>query len=104
MISIAALTIPAMPHRDHDIDHLEAEEPLAAAPVSRVTIRFWVSAECRKITCGMTVAPRMPTASSTLSVPSNCGVTACVPIAPQSGLPRKRLDQVADRDHADHAR
>jgi len=36
----------------------------------RGTIRFWVSAEWRKTTCGMTVAPRMPTASRMLFEPS----------------------------------
>ncbi len=40
---------------------------------SRGVIRPCTSALCRYTTCGITVAPRMPTASITLSVPSNPG-------------------------------
>ena len=75
MMSIAALISPATPIASTTSTHLEAEEPALLGRV-RTTIRPCVSAECRKITCGMTVAPRMPAASSTLSGPRNCGTTA----------------------------
>ena len=43
------------------------------SPSFSALIRPWVSAECRYTTCGITVAPRMPTAIRTDSVPSKCG-------------------------------
>ena len=87
MISMAALTMPASPMAISTSTISKRKMRLACSGVLG-TMRFCVSAECRKMTCGMTVAPRMPTASSTLSVPENCGVTAWKPMADQSGLSR----------------
>ncbi len=47
MISIAALTSPAMPHPDDDVDLLAAEQEAALGAGVSAGIRDWVSAECR---------------------------------------------------------
>ncbi len=75
MISIAALTRPATPMASVTSRHSNRNSRRSWTG-SRTTMRPWVRAECRKMTWGMTVAPRMPVARSTLSVPWKCGTTA----------------------------
>ena len=75
MISMAALTNPASPMAMVTSINSKRNNCLSC-PGLVVGMRPWVRAECRKITCGMTVAPRMPVASRTLSVPENIGTTA----------------------------
>ena len=52
----------------------------------RPSTRDWVSAECRYTTCGMTVAPRMPAASRTDSVPEKPGRKRWLRDLPASGF------------------
>ena len=54
------------------------------------------------MTCGITVAPRMPVASSSESVPAKPGIS---PPAIAGGVVRdqQRVDQEAEQDHAEHA-
>ena len=49
-------------------------------------IRSWSSAEWSQITCGITVAPMIPTESRSASLlPAKLGMTACRPASPRSG-------------------
>ncbi len=50
----------------------------------RAGARFWVRPECRKIACGMIVAPTMPTAMVTAPASGNSGTTLPTPAALQS--------------------
>ena len=50
------------------------------------------------MTCGITVAPRIPTASSSARCPPNCGVNECCATDPSGGWAHEELGQVADAD------
>ena len=53
------------------------------------------------MTCGMQVAPRIPTASSTLSVPSKPGTNRPCAIPDAEGWASEDLEAEGDHDHAD---
>ena len=74
MISMAMFTRPAMPMAKVTSRHSKRKSRRSSAGW-RVTIRPCMSAEWRKMTWGMTVAPRIPVASRTLSGPWNWGTT-----------------------------
>ena len=50
----------------------------------RAGARFWVSPECRKIACGMMVAPTMPTAIVSAPASGKRGTALPNPAAAQS--------------------
>ena len=103
MISIAALIMPGNAHRDHDVDQLEAEEPaqllrlpghdpvLGQRRVQEDHVRHHRRAED---------ADRQQHALGPVELRRDRARADRAPV----GIADERLDQVADRDHADHAR
>jgi len=87
MINMAALIRPAKLMAT-TTSTISKRNKRCCCPGSVTTIRCWVRAEWRKITWGITVAPRMPVASRMLSVPANWGTTAWYRTSPQSGRSR----------------
>ncbi len=73
--SIATLIRPAIVIATRTSIQVKRISRFACAS-SAVRIRSCISAEWSQITCGITVAPRMPTASSTESLPWKPGTTA----------------------------
>ena len=63
--------------------------------------RFWVSPECRKIACGMIVAPTMPTASVSAPASGKLGTTLPSPAARPIDRGDDHLDEIAKRDRGD---
>ena len=63
---------------------LEKRSSLRRSPLSLAGLRCWVSPECRKMACGITVAPIMPTAMVSACASGSCGVTMPIPAACQS--------------------
>ncbi|MOA23278.1 hypothetical protein D3C78_1438860 [compost metagenome] len=80
---MAIFTIPAI---DSAITTsiLEKRSSLRRSPLSLAGARCWVSPECRKMACGITVAPMIPTAMVSACASGNCGVTMPMPAAAQS--------------------
>ena len=103
MMSIAMLMSPATPMAmtTSAISKRKSRRSFAG---SRTTIRFCVREECRKMACGITVAPRIPTASRTLSGPWSCGHHRVEEHLPQGRPVEDHLHEVADGDDADEAR
>ena len=68
---------------------------------SRAGARFWVRPECRKIACGMIVAPTIPTAIVKAPASGNCGTT--LPNRRRGPIDRRdeHLDEIAKRDGGD---
>ena len=74
---------PGERQRDH---HLNIGETQQLAPFAVIAGRAAVlgQPECRKMACGITVAPIMPTAMVSACASGNCGVTMPIPAACQS--------------------
>ena len=64
----------------------------------RAGARFWVRPECRKIACGMMVAPTMPTAIVNAPASGSRGTTLPSPAAAQSTGAMTHLDEIAKGD------
>ncbi len=101
MMSMAMLISPAAPMAIAT-STISKRSSRCCWAVLRVTIRFWVSAECRKIACGITVAPRMPAARTTLSGPANLRHDRVVKYQVPGRPVDDRLHQVAHGHDADH--
>ena len=65
--------------------------------------RFWVRPECRKMACGMIVAPTMPTAIVRAPASGNCGTIAPKPAARPIDRRDEHFDEIAKRDGGDQS-
>ena len=104
MTTIAILTSPAIRKGDEDLDVRELSKLSRLSRSLRAGARFWVRPECRKIACGMIVAPTMPTAMVNAPASGSSGTTLPTPAAAPIDRRDEYLGEIAKSDGADEAR
>ena len=90
----ARLIAPASAIASTDVEPVERR---TARLRSTKWMRLWVRAECSQIACGITVAPSIPAASTSESVPSSRG-TSPAATTPVGRVDMRRHDEADQYD------